>query len=67
MNRIKPSEVAQAQRFSTGRERVDESLIERYREQGADSLAAVMRREIDRAFDTTLGELSDLLETGLGR
>lgn len=69
--RIKPNEVSQARRFSTGIERVDDSLIERYR-QGADGyeqhldtiadeepvvpLEVVMRGEIDRAFDAALRE-----------
>lgn len=48
MRRIKPDEVRQAQRFSTGRERVDESLIERYRE--------ISEQEGD-AFEERLDEL----------
>jgi hypothetical protein len=60
MSRIKPSEVNQARRFSTGIERVDESLIERYREVAASEreqeLAADMRAELDAKLDLALGQ-----------
>ena len=58
--RIKPSEIKQAQRFSTGIERVDDSLRERYREMGRDQtnheLAANMLAEVDAAFDRALAD-----------
>jgi hypothetical protein len=43
MRRIKPKEVAQAQRFSTGIERVGEDLIERYREVEAQNVDRCVR------------------------
>lgn len=67
MNHIKPKGLRQAQQF--GKERVDDSLIERYRQVGQDerarALAQDMRQAIDRAFDAALGDR--LIAAGRGK
>jgi hypothetical protein len=60
MSRIKPNEVAQAQRFSAGRERVEDNLIERYREIAANARPCDHARVAEH-YGAMLEELSNPL------